>query len=179
MTQPFVGQIQAYGFDFAPRYWAQCNGQLLSIQQNTALFALLGTTYGGNGVNTFQLPNLQSRVPMHAGTFNGTTYGPGETGGEEQIMLNINSLPLHNHQFYGSSSPATATAPSSGAVMAQVAEPSTGQAVVPFYGSDATPIALNSGSLKSVGGNLPHTNIQPYLAINFCIALYGIFPSRS
>ena len=176
MTQPFLGQIQAFGFGFAPRYWAQCNGQILSIQQNTALFALLGTMYGGNGVNTFQLPNLQSRVPMHAGTFAGNTYSQGEDGGEEQVTLTINTMPAHTHAFVGSSVNSTVRVPAAGQSLATAADPN-GKPIF-IYGPDATPQPLNSGSIGPIGGNLPHSNIQPYLAINWCIALYGIFPSR-
>jgi len=177
MTQPFLGQIQAFGFGFAPRYWAQCNGQTLSISQNQALFALLGTMYGGNGISTFQLPNLQSRVPMHTGNFNGTSYVQGEIGGEENVTLTINTMPAHGHAFVGSSATATVRIPAAGQSLAKTAVPS-GTADL-LYGSDASPQPLNSSSVSQVGGNLPHTNIQPYLTINFCIALYGIFPSRN
>lgn len=176
MTQPFLGQIQSFGFGFAPRYWAQCNGQLLSIQQNAALFALLGTIYGGNGVNTFQLPNLQSRVPMSAGSFAGNTYTQGEVGGEEQVTLTINTMPAHTHAFVGSSAAGTVRVPAAGQSLATAADPN-GKPIF-TYGPDATQQPLNSGSIGPIGGNQPHTNIQPYLAINWCIALYGIFPSR-
>lgn len=177
MTQPFIGQLQAFGFGFAPRYWAQCNGQLLSIAQNQALFALLGTMYGGNGVNTFQLPALQSRVPMHAGTFAGNTYSQGELGGEEQVTLTINTMPVHTHAFVGSSAPGTVRVPAAGQSLAKAAVPSGTADLI--YGPDTTPQPLNPGSVSQVGGNLPHTNIQPYLAINWCIAMFGIFPSRN
>ncbi len=176
MTQPFVGQIQAFGFGFAPRTWAQCNGQLMSIQQNAALFSLLGTMYGGNGVSTFALPNLQSRVPMHAGTFNGETYFQGETAGEENVTLTLNMLPLHNHNFVGSSANATTQLPAAGQALAKIAigsgTPNN------FYGPDANPQPLNPASISPSGGNQAHINIQPYLAINFCVAMFGIFPSR-
>ena len=177
MTQPFLGQIQAFGFGFAPRYWAQCNGQILAISQNSALFALLGTMYGGNGASTFQLPNLQSRVPMHFGTSPvGEVYYQGEMAGEENITLTLNMMPLHNHGFVGSSANAGTSNPTPGQALAKVAIGSG--TPDSFYGPDTTPQPLNSGSISPAGGNLPHTNIQPYLAINFCIALYGIFPSR-
>jgi microcystin-dependent protein len=177
MTQPFLGQIQAFGFGFAPRYWAQCNGQTLSIQQNTALFALLGTMYGGNGVSTFMLPDLQGRVPMSAGTFAGNSYAQGDFGGEEQITLTLNTMPLHNHSFVGSLANATVRVPAAGQSLATATLPS-GTADL-FYGPDTTPQPLNTSSVGQSGNNLPHTNIQPYLAINWCIALSGIFPSRN
>ncbi len=111
MSQPFVGQIQPLGFGFAPRGWAQCNGQIMAIQQNAALFSLLGTMYGGNGTSTFGLPNLQSSVPMHFGTFVGNTYVQGEMGGTEQVSLTSQNLPLHNHNFVGSSQTGTDRSP--------------------------------------------------------------------
>jgi microcystin-dependent protein len=176
MTQPFLGQVQAFGFGFAPRHWAMCNGQIMAIQQNAALFSLLGTMYGGNGVTTFQLPNLQSRVPMHFGTSPGGTYTQGQPGGEENVTLNINTMPAHTHFFIGSNANAAALAPQANTALAKSAIPS-GTADT-FYGSGALQ-PLNAASISHVGGNQPHTNIQPYLAINFCIALFGIFPSRN
>ena len=175
MTQPYVGQIQAFGFGFAPRGWAQCNGQTLAISQNAALFSLLGTTYGGNGVSTFMLPNLQSSVPMHYGTSPvGNTYVQGQTGGEEQVQLTLNNLPLHNHLFYGTTDVGGSNVTAAGAVLGQI-----GKNANSYYAADTTPQPLNPASLASVGGNTPHTNIQPYLAINWCIAMTGIYPSRS
>jgi microcystin-dependent protein len=177
MTQPFIGQVQAFGFGFAPRYWAQCNGQTLSIQQNAALFSLLGTMYGGNGTSTFQLPNLQSRVPMHYGTSpGGDTYVQGETDGVENVTLTITTLPMHSHTFVGASANANQIVPAPGQALATAARPSG--TADSFYGPDATPQPLNPGSISPAGGNQPHTNLQPYLTINWCIALYGIFPSR-
>lgn len=177
MTQPFLGQVQPFAFGFAPRYWAQCNGQLLSIQQNTALFALLGTTFGGNGVNTFQLPNLQSCVPIHYGSYVGSSYTPGESAGTETVNLTLSNLPAHNHNFLGTQAAATAINPTTNSLLAKTAIPSG--TALNFYAPDATTQVLNNNSISPVGGNQPHTNIQPYLAINFCIALYGIFPARS
>ncbi|HEY1979770.1 MAG TPA: tail fiber protein [Xanthobacteraceae bacterium] len=174
MTQPFVGQVQAFGFGFAPRYWAQCNGQTLAIAQNQALFALLGTTYGGNGVSTFLLPNLQSRVPMHYGTAPyGTVYTLGEIAGSEQVGLTLGNLPLHNHTLFGSTGTATVNIPAAGQALATA--PSAANFV---YGPDTTPQPLNPASITPAGTGQPHNNLQPYQAINFCIALYGIFPSR-
>ncbi|MGC2125423.1 MAG: tail fiber protein [Xanthobacteraceae bacterium] len=178
MTQPFIGQVQPFGFGFAPRYWAQCNGQTLSIQQNAALFSLLGTMCGGNGISTFMLPNLQSSVPMHFGTSPaGDVYVQGEFAGEEQVTLTINTMAMHNHTFLGSSASASTTVPAAGQALAKTAIPSG--TPDSFYGPDATPQTLNSASIGAAGGNAPHANLQPYLAINWCIALYGIFPSRN
>lgn len=176
MSQPFLGQLQAFGFGFAPRGWAQCNGQLLPISQYSALFALLGTMYGGNGTNNFALPNLQSRVPMHFGTFSGNTYTQGEMGGEENVTLAVSTMPMHNHNFIGTSQNADTTHPSAGTDLANTingTNPGDN-----YYTTGGTPQALNPAELALVGGGQPHTNIQPYLAINWCIAMQGIFPSR-
>jgi microcystin-dependent protein len=178
MTQPFLGQIQPFGFGFAPRGWAQCNGQLLSISQNTALFSLLGTMYGGNGTTNFALPNLQSRVPMHYGTFAGNQYFQGEEAGEETITLNISEMPAHGHTFSGTTADANNLSPQNGAVLAKVHHQG-GTTPDFYYAPDTTPQPLNNASLSMFGNNLPHTNIQPYLTINWCIAMQGIFPSRN
>jgi len=176
MSQPFLGQIQPMAFDFAPQYWAQCNGQTMSISQNAALFALLGTMYGGNGVQTFNLPNLQSRVPMHFGTSpGGETYFQGEMSGEENVTLNINMMPMHNHNFLGTSDTGGDREPTTGAALATVG----GGPPTTYYAPSGTPQPLSPTALTPVGGNQPHTNIQPYLTINWCIALSGIFPTRS
>jgi len=174
MTQPFLGQIQPFGFGFAPRYWAQCNGQTLAISQNTALFSLLGTMYGGNGTSTFNLPNLQSRVPMHFGTFSGNSYSQGQTGGEEQVTLTLNNIPSHNHNFVGTTDSGTRGSPVTNVVLGTV-----GASGFSYYAPDPAPQPLNPGELAPIGGNQPHPNLQPYQAINWCIALYGIFPSRN
>lgn len=177
MTQPYIGQIQPYAFNFAPKSWAFCNGQILPIAQNQALFSLLGTTYGGNGVSTFALPNLQSRVPMHMGPGLGGTYVAGETAGEENVTLSYAQMPAHSHLFMGASVDATLNVTADGGLLAT----STGGGGQPenFYASDAAPQPLNPQTVGSTGGNQPHTNLQPYLAVNWCICLYGIFPSRN
>jgi len=176
MTQPFIGQIQPFGFNFAPRNWAQCNGQILSIAQNTALFSLLGTQYGGNGQTTFALPDLQSRVPMHVGTFQGNSYSQGEEAGEEQVTLDISGMPAHNHTFLGTTAAANSFDVAPGAALAAVAKntPPAGS----YYAADTTPQPINPASVSVVGGNQPHDNLQPYLTINWCICMFGIFPSR-
>ena len=175
MSEPFLGQIQPLAFNFAPRGWAQCNGQLMNISQNTALFSLLGTTYGGNGQTTFALPNLQSRVPMHFGSFHGETYSLGEEGGEESVTLNIGDMPAHPHAFLGTSTGGGSGPPQAGAALGKVA----GTAGDSFYAPQGAPQSLTSSSIGMTGGNQPHNNLQPYLVINWCIALSGIFPSRN
>jgi len=174
MTQPFIGEMQAFGFGFAPQSWAQCNGQILSIAQNTALFALLGTQFGGNGQTTFGLPDMQSRVPVHAGQSpSGENFFQGEQGGTETVALTLNTMPAHNHAFVGSSANGDTNVVAAGQALAAVTGANS------FYSVDTPPLQpLDMGSISSIGGNQPHTNIQPYLAINWCIALSGIFPSR-
>jgi microcystin-dependent protein len=180
MSEAYISQIAAFGFNFAPKSWAMCNGQTLSIMQNTALFSLLGTTYGGNGTTTFALPNLQSRIPVGFGTNAGQNqnYALGETGGEEQVTLTINELPSHMHLFVGASSPGNTLFPQNGAVLATVVKAGN-VAGDPFYAPQASLQPLNPDSLSMTGGNLPHPNLQPYLTLNWCICQYGIFPSRN
>jgi microcystin-dependent protein len=178
VTQPFVGQVQPLSFAFPPRNWALCDGQLLAISQNTALFSLLGTYYGGNGVSTFQLPDLRSRVPMHEGTYAGNTYTIGEIGGSENVTLLQPNLPQHTHSFSGTSNAANVgTLSANGGALAKIYDP-TGTAGN-YYASDATTQVLNPGSVAPAGGSAPHPNLQPYLTISWCIALYGIYPSRN
>lgn len=175
MTEPFIGQIQPFGFNFAPKNWALCNGQILPIAQNSALFSLLGAVYGGNGTTTFALPNLQSRVPMHMGDNLGTLYPIGEVAGVETVTLTTAEMPAHIHFFMGTTQNGDSATPTAGTLMATA----IGGADVNYYGPDTTPQPLNSNSIGPVGGSQPHSNIQPYLTINWCIALSGIFPSRN
>lgn len=169
MSEPFLGMLAIYGFNFAPRGWAMCNGQILPIAQNTALFSLLGTTYGGNGQTTFALPNLQSRVPVHFGQGPGlSSYDLGQAAGTETVTLNVNEIPAHTHTIAATDADAASNKPE-GNVLA------SGGSYAP------TPNINMAASMvpPSGGGNQPHPNIQPYLALNFCIALEGIFPSRN
>ena len=176
--QPFIGQIQPLAFNFAPKGWAQCDGQLLSIAQNTALFALLGTTYGGNGQTTFALPDLRSRVPVHFGVSqSGEQFALGEMAGVETVTLNVNQLPIHNHPFIGASANATSVAAVDGGALAKASRPTS--TPNDFYGPMSPPQALNAASVAPVGSTEAHDNMQPYLTINWCIALAGIFPSRN
>jgi microcystin-dependent protein len=178
MSDQFLGEIRPLGFNFAPTGWALCNGQLLPISQYTALFALIGTFYGGNGVSNFQLPDLQSRVPVGMGTNGGVQYDLGEMAGVETVTLLLNQMPSHNHAFNGTTSSANSIKPVAGAALAAVHH-SGGTTPDSYYAPDTTPQPLNIGSLSTYGGGQPHTNVQPYLTINWCIALNGIFPSRN
>jgi microcystin-dependent protein len=177
MTSPYIGQIAMVGFNFAPRNWAVCNGQLLSIAQNTALFSILGTTYGGNGTTNFALPDLRGRAPMHVGTAAGTNVSVvlGETLGEEGASLLTTEMPAHGHTV-------------SGEALACGVDPGTSSDPVGRYPAvNSRPLYADSptGNLGTIfttgttGGALPHDNMQPYLTVNFIIALNGIFPARN
>jgi microcystin-dependent protein len=178
MTEPFLGQIQSFGFNFAPFGWALCNGQILAISQNTALFSLLGTSYGGNGTSTFALPDLQGRVPVGMGSNGGVQYFLGEMAGVETVQLLLNQMPSHNHSFGGTTSNANSVRPAAGASLAQVHH-SGGTTPDSYYAPNTTPQPINITSLSTYGGGQPHTNVQPYLTINWCIALNGVFPARN
>jgi microcystin-dependent protein len=167
------------GFNFAPVGWALCNGQTMSISQNTALFALLGTTYGGNGVSTFNLPDLQGRVPIHQGNGAGLSpYVIGQNGGTENVTLLSNQMPIHNHLVNVNNGPGNSADPTS-KILAETATDARPPALTQTYTSNASTGTLAATAVSTAGGNLPHANIQPYLTVNFIIALQGIFPSRS
>lgn len=171
--EPFLGQVQIFGFNFAPRGWAFCQGQLLPIAQNTALFALLGTLYGGDGRTTFALPDLRGRVPIGFGQGPGlSNYPLAARGGVEQVTLIASEIPAHSHTLQASTEPGTGGVPTD-AYLA-----STG-ARDPEYVSTAPNTSLGSQSIGAAGGGQAHENRMPYLAMNYCIALVGIFPSRS
>lgn len=176
----YLGQIEAFAFKYAPRGWAVCAGQTLSIQQYTALFALLGTYYGGNGVNTFQLPDLRSRVAVGQGTApSGTPYVLGEAVGTETVSLLYNNMPQHTHamNIVNNGTAGGQGSPSDTLLLGSAYEPTTPPAAVPLYG----PASGQQVALESLGpttGNLPHNNLMPYLTINYCISLTGIFPTR-
>ncbi|HKP45745.1 MAG TPA: tail fiber protein [Pyrinomonadaceae bacterium] len=176
MSNPFVGEIRMFGFNFPPRGWAFCDGQLLSISQNTALFALLGTFYGGNGQTTFALPDLQGRAPVHWGQGQGlTSYSIGEESGVESITLLVTEMPVHSHTpARGASAGADQLAPT-GNVWAKGGGR---RATVNMYTATSTPALMNPAALSIAGSSLPHNNMQPYLTLNFCIALQGVFPQR-
>jgi microcystin-dependent protein len=171
MADPFVAEIRPFGFNFAPKGWAQCNGQLLPISQNTALFSLLGTTYGGDGKSTFALPNLQGSAPMHQGQSGGTSERfLGEMSGSETVTLLQSEMPVHPHSLNAVESTATTRQPPN--QMFAVGE------AVSFYSTNPANTTMNPNMLTMVGGSLPHNNMQPYLVVNFCIAMQGIFPPR-
>ena len=182
MSNVYIGQIVMFGGNFAPRNFAFCNGQLLSIAQNEALFALIGTTYGGNGVTTFALPNLQSSLPMHYGTGPGQpSYALGQAAGTSSVTITPGSTPTHTHTLSASQGPATTGTVGSGVVPATT----NGTANAEFYATQIqgqpiiTPVAMAAGSATNTGSNMPHSNLMPSLCISFIIALYGIFPSRN
>jgi microcystin-dependent protein len=175
MSQPFLGEIRAWACNFAPAHWAFCQGQILPIQQYSALFSLLGTYYGGNGTTNFGLPDLQGRVPLGYGTSNiGNVYDIGQPGGVEQVRLQTSEMPRHTHTVGAQTAVGGHSTPSDGSALAQNGKGS-------FYAADASAqTQLNPGTVSPyTGGNLPHSNVQPYQAINWCIALSGIFPSRN
>jgi len=167
MSTPFLSEIRMFSFNFAPKGWALCNGQFLPINQNQALFALLGTTYGGNGQTNFQLPDLRSRVPVG----NGAGFNLGERAGEEFHTITINEMPQHLHFAQASSAAASAGIPTSALVLAK------GEFEIYRPPSNLTP--MKATSISSIGGSQPHENRQPFLTVSFCIALQGIFPSQN
>lgn len=167
MAEPFLGELRIMSFGYAPRGWAMCNGQFLPINQNQALFSLLGTMYGGNGQTTFALPDLRGLTPIHFGS--GHTQG--EKGGEQAHTLTLAETPQHLHIASGSSATATAAIPNNNLVLAQP----------PFeiYRAPSSLGAMAAGTVANVGGSQAHLNMQPFLTLTFCIALLGIFPSRN
>jgi microcystin-dependent protein len=167
MAEPFLAEIRLMSFVFPPKGWSLCNGQLLPINQNQALFSLLGTTFGGDGRVTFGLPNLQGRVPMHMGS--GHTLG--EVGGVQSVTLSIAQIPTHVHQLNGSSAAATAVIPSNTLVFAQ--------SQFEIYRQPSSLNAMIAGTVGNTGGSQAHLNMQPFLTLSFCIALQGIFPSQT
>jgi microcystin-dependent protein len=173
MADPFVAEIRIFPFNFAPRGWAWCDGQLLPLSQNTALFSLLGTTYGGNGKSNFALPDLQGRAPMHPGQGPGLSlHDLGETGGSETVTLLESEIPSHSHAQRCSSDDADLKAPASTRVLAR-SNPGF------LYQSSTAGIqAMAPEALAPAGGDQPHNNLQPYLTFYFCIALQGVFPPR-
>ena len=168
MASPFMGEIRLFSFTFAPQSWAQCNGQLLPINQNQALFSLLGTTYGGDGRVNFALPDLRGRTSIHMGA--GHTLG--ERGGEQAHTLSISEIPTHTHSANGTTATATTNVPGNTVVLAQ----STSSQL---YTAPSNFVAMAANSLANVGGSQAHLNMQPFLVLSFCIALQGIFPSQT
>lgn len=168
MAEPFLGEIRLMSFVFPPQGWALCNGQTLPINQNQALFSLLGTYYGGNGQTTFQLPDLQGRVPIHMGS----GHNLGERGGEQAHTLSIAEIPEHTHVLNASGVNATATVPTSSHHIA------TAPGFEAFRPATSL-VAMGAGTVSNIGGSQAHLNMQPFLTVSFCIALQGIFPSQN
>jgi microcystin-dependent protein len=176
MSDPFISEIRMMAFAYAPQQWVQCNGQILGITQNSALFSLIGTTYGGNGQSNFALPNLQGRVPMHMG--NG--FVRGQQAGEENHKLSTTEMPQHIHLMAASTAAATLAIATPDTSLAQGQTPGSGGQPVNLYApAGGTPAIFNPGAVSNAGGDQPHENRQPYLALNFCIALSGLFPSQN
>jgi microcystin-dependent protein len=165
MSEPFMSEIRIMSFNFPPKGWAFCNGQLLPINQNQALFSLLGTTYGGDGRVTFGLPNLEGRTPMHMGN----RHTLGERGGEQSHTLSISELPNHVHSFHGTTNNGNQAAPQNN-LFGTFAN---------LYTGPANLTSLQPSTISNVGGSQPHPNMQPYLTLSFCIALQGVFPSQN
>lgn len=175
MADPFVGEIRIVAFNFAPKGWAFCSGQILPLSQNTALFSLLGTTYGGDGKSTFALPDLRDRAPMHSGQGAGLTYRDlGEAGGSSTVTLVTTELPAHNHTISSKVTAGNLANP-----MGNIWAGGAGRTPPPMYQNGAANTTMNDAAVGSSGGDQPHNNRQPYLGMSFIIALQGVFPSRT
>lgn len=172
MGEPYVGEIRMFGGNFAPAGWAFCNGAVMPISENDTLFNLIGTTYGGDGQETFNLPDLQSRVPMHMGQGPGQNYVIGEETGVESVTLTTNQIPIHTHALMVSNAAVNLQTNPTDDVLAQSTQAT-------LYLQDQTNVSLAQQVLAPVGGSQPHSNIQPYLCISFIISLFGIYPTQS
>jgi len=171
---PFVAEIRILPFNFAPKGWAFCDGQLLPLSQNTALFSLLGTTYGGDGKSNFALPDMQGNAPMHPGQGPGLSlHDLGETGGSETVTLLESEIPAHSHSQMANSTTATKSLPTGNSF-------AKGSAMIPYLAPAGAPLVnLSDQTIAPAGGDQPHNNMQPYLTLNFCIALQGVYPPRT
>jgi len=174
MSDPFVAEIRIFPFNFAPKGWAFCDGQILPLSQNTALFSLLGTTYGGDGKSNFALPNMQGNAPMHPGQGPGLSlHDLGETGGSETVSLLESEIPSHSHGLMASTQPGEDPAPA-GEALARSVGANLYQTV-----TNTNIVNLSDNAVTPAGGDQPHNNMQPYLTLNFCIALQGVYPPRT
>ena len=175
MSSPFVAEIRIFGCNFAPTGWAQCNGQLLPISQNTALFSLLGTFYGGDGKSTFALPNLEGSAPIHVGGAQPgkglSTYDLGQVGGTPDVTLLQSEMPLHSHNFMASQSDGISRLPAANLAANMIG--------VNGYATPGPVVGMDPNAIAPTGGSLPHNNMMPFLVLNYCIALQGVFPPRS
>lgn len=167
MSTPYVGEIRIFAGNFAPAGWEFCDGRLLAISENETLFQLIGTTYGGDGQVTFAMPDLRGRLPIHQGSNSGSTYLQGETGGVETVTLTAQQIPAHSHALLISANATNSRNPAGNVLGAPL--------TTPFF-PEAPNLSLAAQAISSTGGNQPHTNVQPYLCLNFIISLYGIFP---
>jgi microcystin-dependent protein len=174
MADPFVAEIRIFPFNFAPKGWAFCNGQLLPLSQNTALFSLLGTTYGGNGKSNFALPDMQGNAPMHPGQGPGLSlHDLGEMSGSQFVTLLESEMPSHSHAQMGNSTTATKSLPTGNSL-------ARGASITPYLAPAGAPVVTMAfQAITPAGGSLPHNNMQPYLTLNFNIALQGVFPPRT
>jgi microcystin-dependent protein len=181
MSQPFLGEIRMFAGNYAPRGWQLCNGQLLPLNQYTALFSLLGTTFGGNGINNFQLPDLRGRIPVGEGQGIGLTARTmGEFAGNENVTITTQTMAQHNHQFFVTSAGATLNTTNATSLPAAEIAPATGSFyAVPAGSPPLTLGTLNPASLAANGGSTPHTNLMPALCLSFIIAMSGLYPSRN
>lgn len=171
MADPFLGEIRLFGFGYAPQGWAKCDGQLLQINQNNALYSLLGIRYGGDGRTNFNLPDFRGRVPLHRGT----GYTIGQKGGAEAVALTIDTMPAHNHSAFGTTDAGYAFKPDGGIKCLATSTDATD----PIYQTPQSLLAMNAGVISANGGGQTHNNMQPSQVINFCIATTGIYPPRS
>lgn len=176
MAQPYVGEIRLFAGNFAPAGWAFCNGQLMAISENEALFQLIGTTYGGDGQATFALPDLQGRVPIHQGTANfGSTFAIGQLGGSETVTLTTQQMPAHNHVLHASANASTAGAGPAGNLTANTSATTS----TPIYSAATPGTAMAPSGIGPTGGNQPHDNMAPFQCVSFIISLFGIFPTTN
>lgn len=170
MAQPYLGEIRIFAGNYPPKGWAFCDGQLLPISENVTLFQLIGITYGGDGYETFALPDLRGRLPIHHGSNQGISYQLAETGGVEEVLLTSSQIPSHSHPLLASARPATSAAPAAGVFAEAEADLYNNEGIAPNA-------SLVASAIAPTGGSQPHTNMQPYLCLNYIISLYGIFPS--
>jgi microcystin-dependent protein len=173
VSSPFIGEIRMFAGNFAPAGWMFCDGQLLPISENDALFTLIGTTYGGDGEETFALPNLQSRVPIHMGNNAGTTFQIGEMAGVEAVTLTSQQIPTHTHPFMATINPASSNSPTN--TLPALTEAAT----IRPYGTDNPAVNLAPTAISPAGGSQPHENVQPFQCINYIISLFGVFPTQN
>ncbi|MGB7036712.1 MAG: tail fiber protein [Xanthobacteraceae bacterium] len=178
MAEAYIGEIRCFGFNFAPYQWAFCNGQPMAISQYTALFSILGTTFGGNGTTTFNLPNLQGQIPMHWGTTAGLpATSIGQVQGQSNVTLTVNQIPIHTHPATAATSSSATertNTPSATCFLSGVHAPD-----LPWQKTPTLAPQFAANAISQTGTSLPHDNMQPYLTLNFCISLFGVFPSRS